>query len=78
MDGYESAYNILMMDEIHTIIGIGAGAVTKMVSADRSHIERIFAPKYPYEYLGVSTKTVQYASTDVDAEVTKFYNKYYF
>lgn len=29
----------------------GAGAVTKLVSKDRKNIERIFTPKYPYEYL---------------------------
>ena len=35
--------------------GAGAGAVTKLVrrgtSGAQSRIQRIFAPKYPYEYL---------------------------
>ena len=39
------------MDEVHSIFAAGAGAVTKLVSRDRKNIERIFMPKYPYEYL---------------------------
>ena len=35
----------------HSIFAIGAGAVTKMVSADNSRIKRAATPKYPYEYL---------------------------
>ena len=49
--GYEGIYNILIMDEVHSIFAAGAGAVTKLVSRDRKNIERIFMPKYPYEYL---------------------------
>ncbi len=49
--GYEGIYNILIMDEVHSIFSVGAGAVTKLVSKNRKNIERIFMPKYPYEYL---------------------------
>ena len=49
--GCEGIYNILIMDEVHSIFAAGAGAVTKLVSKDRKNIERIFTPKYPYEYL---------------------------
>ncbi len=49
--GCEGLYNILMMEEIHTIFAAGAGAVTKFVLDEGAHIERIFNPKYPYEYL---------------------------
>ncbi len=49
--GCEGLYNILMMEEVHTIFAAGAGAVTKFVLDDGAHIERIFNPKYPYEYL---------------------------
>ena len=76
--GKEGIYNILMMEEMHTIFGIGAGAVTKLVSADREHIERIFNPKYPYEYLGLSSKKLHNENIDIDTEVKNFYNKYYF
>lgn len=53
--GHECMYNIFMMEEMHSIFGVGAGAVTKLVqsglSGTENRIRRIFAPKYPYEYL---------------------------
>ena len=56
LPGTEGLYNIFMMEELHTIFAVGAGAVTKLVrrslaGGDNSVIERIFMPKYPYEYL---------------------------
>ena len=53
-EGHESMYNVFMMEETQTIFGIGAGAVTKLVHTKKEGdtlIERIFNPKYPYEYL---------------------------
>ncbi len=47
--GFESFYNMFIMEEIQTIIALGAGASTKLVDSDR--IERIFNYKYPYEYI---------------------------
>ena len=46
-------YNVLMMSDCHTVYGIGAGATTKLVSYNDGILEinRIFSPKYPYEYL---------------------------
>lgn len=52
--GAEGIYNVLMMEEIHSIFAVGAGAVTKLVKTDDrdvKSIERIYEPKYPYEYL---------------------------
>jgi len=48
---FEGLYNIFMMEELHTVLGIGAGAVTKIVNQKTNRIERLFNPKYPYEYL---------------------------
>lgn len=48
--GFESRYNIFIMDETHSILACGASAVTKLRSAD-GYIERIFNFKYPYEYI---------------------------
>ena len=54
--GHECMYNVYMMEELQTIFGAGAGAVTKLVDphggkdGTRS-IKRIFSPKYPYEYI---------------------------
>lgn len=50
-DGKECLYNICMMEELHTVFSVGAGAVTKLVSADGKTIKRTFNHKYPYEYL---------------------------
>ena len=54
--GSECLYNIYMMEELHSIFGAGAGAVTKLVELGTGEggsrrIKRIFAPKYPYEYI---------------------------
>ncbi len=56
LEGHEGLYNIYMMEEVQTIFSVGAGAVTKLVRCDRpfdtkNEIERLFHPKYPYEYL---------------------------
>ncbi len=69
--GKECLYNILMMEEFHTVFSAGAGAVTKLVSPDRKTIERLFEQKYPYEYLGKSDKGL-----DADT-VRRFYAEYF-
>ncbi len=48
--GFESAYNVMMMDDSQTILGIGAGASTKVIGGQRG-IERLTECKYPYDYL---------------------------
>ena len=48
--GYESLYNVYVMDETHTILACGAGAVTKLKSYNPDKLERIFNFKFPYEY----------------------------
>lgn len=49
--GYECLYNVFMMDETHTILSCGAGAVTKLRVPNVNKIERIFNYKYPFEYI---------------------------
>ena len=56
LEGTEGLYNIYMMEEVHTILAVGAGAVTKLVEYYPANIAstkiiRHFNPKYPYEYL---------------------------
>ena len=54
LEGREGYYNVFMMEELHSIFAVGAGAVTKLVDrapGENGRIERIFVPKYPYEYL---------------------------
>ena len=55
-EGHEGMYNIYMMEEMQTIFAVGAGSVTKLVDYNKddetkTRIQRIFRPKYPYEYL---------------------------
>ena len=49
--GSEGLYNIYIMEELHSILSLGAGGSTKMVDLPHSHIERVFHPKYPTEYI---------------------------
>lgn len=48
--GYEGLYNIYIMEEIHTILAAGAGAVSKLIRKKSEKVERIFNYKYPFEY----------------------------
>ncbi|MBQ7295668.1 MAG: coproporphyrinogen dehydrogenase HemZ [Clostridia bacterium] len=50
--GFEGIYNVYMMEECHTILSVGAGAVIKLKAPHGSEIERIYNYKYPYEYIG--------------------------
>ena len=49
--GHDCLYNVFIMEEVQTIHAVGAGAVSKRVGAPGEKIERIFEPKYTYEYL---------------------------
>ncbi len=66
--GHESLYNILIMEELATILAIGGGGSTKLVDVESGSVKRIFAPKYPKEYIEmideVSTKK---------SRITEFY-----
>lgn len=50
-NGYECLYNVYMMEECHTVLSVGAGAVIKLKAPHGNEIERIFNYKYPYEYI---------------------------
>ena len=70
LEGAEGLYNIYMMEEVHSIFAAGAGAVTKLVSSDRSLIKRVSMPKYPYEYL--SNEFYDRVSAERDALIEEF------
>jgi oxygen-independent coproporphyrinogen-3 oxidase len=53
--GTESFYNICMMEEHATVLGLGGGAASKLVFPG-GRIERVFNPKYPKEYIERSDK----------------------
>jgi len=50
LPGYEGVYNICMMEELCTVMALGGGGVTKIISHD-NRINRIFNAKYPREYI---------------------------
>lgn len=71
-EGTEGLYNIYMMEEVHSILAVGAGAVTKLVEYYPANIAstkiiRHFNPKYPYEYLSNDK------SAEIIDEIRKFY-----
>ncbi len=49
--GAVCAYNIVMMEELQTVLSLGAGGVTKLVDPDMRKITRLSNPKYAKEYL---------------------------
>lgn len=71
-EGTEGLYNIYMMEEVHSILAVGAGAVTKLVeyypaNIASTKINRFFNPKYPYEYLSNDS------TSQIIEEIKKFY-----
>lgn len=54
--GADNLYNICIMEELCSIIAMGAGASTKLVTGT-GRLERFFAPKYPAEYIAEIEKT---------------------
>lgn len=48
--GHESLYNIYIMEEVQTILAMGAGGSTKLVDKDGGRLERVFNYKFPLEY----------------------------
>ena len=68
--GFESLYNIFIMDETHSIIACGASAVTKLRSAD-GYIERVFNYKYPYEYISRFDEIIERKKA-----IEEFYKRY--
>ena len=69
--GFESLYNICIMEELCTILSLGGGGSTKLVAPRSGRIERIFNPKYPQEYISDIEKTV-----NKKAYIEEFYNTY--
>ena len=51
ISGAEGLYNIYIMEELHSILSLGAGGSTKMVDTKRNSIERVFHPKFTLEYI---------------------------
>ena len=50
--GFVNLYNICIMEELCSILSMGAGGSTKLVRRDGGRNLRFIAPKYPLEYIG--------------------------
>ncbi|MDD6146551.1 MAG: coproporphyrinogen dehydrogenase HemZ [Oscillospiraceae bacterium] len=71
--GFEGLYNVYMMEECHTILSVGGGAVTKLRAPHGSEIERVYNYKYPYEYINGFDEILQRKKA-----VYEFYRKHLF
>lgn len=66
--GTESLYNIVMMEELQTVVSIGGGGVTKLVDPAAGRILRLPNPKYPHDYLAARDKILSQKD-----EIVSFY-----
>ena len=49
--GYESVYNVFMMEDLGSVLGLGAGSVSKLFCLKTGQIERVFNLKDAHEYI---------------------------
>lgn len=67
----ECLYNIFMMEEIHSVLAVGGGAVTKLKDPHGAYIERVYNFKYPYEYISRFGETLERKN-----RISQFYKTY--
>lgn len=70
-NGMDCLYNVYMMDETHSVLAAGAGAVTRLKAYESGKIERIYNYKYPYEYNDNFDEVIKRKKG-----IFEFYNKY--
>ncbi len=73
VEGHAGIYNVLIMEENHTIFAVGAGAVSKFVGYlpdGEKKIKRLFMPKYPYEYMRMDEEENE---RNINEEIDKFF-----
>ena len=68
LPGKESIYNIIMMEELQTVISLGGGGVTKLVDRAGGRITRLTNPKYLHDYLTSREKILAHKD-----EIAAFY-----
>lgn len=66
-EGYEGLYNIFIMEEMQTILAVGASASTKLCVNGK--IERVYNYKFPYEYINRFDEMIKKKE-----EIIHFYN----
>ncbi len=66
-DGLAGYYNMVMMDDLQTVIGVGAGGASKLKNG--AQIRRIYNHKYPFEYMS----RIERQKENLE-EIVKFFN----
>lgn len=69
-ENYDCLYNIYMMEEIHSVFAVGAGAVTRLKNQSTGKISRVYNFKYPYEYISRFNEII-----DRKKDITEFYTQ---
>ena len=57
--GTESLYNVCIMEELCTVLAMGAGGSTKLVNPRRGYIERLTEKKYPRQFIDTLEEAVR-------------------
>jgi oxygen-independent coproporphyrinogen-3 oxidase len=65
--GQESIYNIMIMEEVQTILGLGCGAVSKLMAPGSGKLTRWPNPKDPKTYNETYRQLVEEKLRDLDA-----------
>jgi oxygen-independent coproporphyrinogen-3 oxidase len=64
--GHESIYNIMIMEEVQTILGLGCGAVSKLMAPGSGKLVRWPNPKDPKTYNETYVRLVEEKLRDLD------------
>ena len=77
VDGAESVYNIEMIEENKIIIGIGAGAITKLIwsEGEKNNIKRLINPNDPLVWINELDDRLENKKKEITYVVEKFINK---
>lgn len=78
--GHEGLYNIIMMEELHSVFAVGASSISKLVYRDADghvRIERCPENKYPFEYLDEKRELSDDSPWSFEERAKEFYSKYF-
>ncbi|MFC5591760.1 coproporphyrinogen III oxidase [Sporosarcina soli] len=73
--GEESIYNIVIMEEVQTIIGIGCGASSKFIEPETGKITQYYNPKDPAAYILTYEDSIEKKLAHLDTVFPKAVNK---
>ena len=63
----ESIYNIIIMEEVQTIIGVGCGASSKFIDRETGRIKQFYNPKDPAAYIMSYEESIEKKLAHLDA-----------